>query len=45
MIRECKSEEFKIPVWKSKDNILELTFSGVNHQYEGVNEEVKLNIH
>jgi len=48
MIRECKSEGFKIPVWKSKDNILELTFSGVNHQYEGVNEGVnegvKLNI-
>lgn len=48
MIRECKSEGFKTPVWKSKDNILELTFSGVNHQYEGVNEGVnegvKLNI-
>lgn len=40
MIRECKSEGFKTPVWKSKDNILELTFSGVNHQYEGVNEGV-----
>jgi ATP-dependent DNA helicase RecG len=48
MIRECKSEGFKTPVWKSKDNILELTFSGVNHQYEGinegVNEGVKLNV-
>jgi ATP-dependent DNA helicase RecG len=48
MIRECKSEGFKTPVWKSKDNILELTYSGVNHQYEGVNEGVnegvKLNI-
>jgi ATP-dependent DNA helicase RecG len=48
MIRECKSEGFKTPVWKSKENILELTFSGVNHQYEGVNEGVnegvKLNI-
>mgnify|MGYP000694251617 CR=1 FL=1 len=48
MIRECKSEGFKTPVWKSKDNILELTFSGVIHQFErvneGVNEGVKLNI-
>ncbi len=48
MIRECKSEGFKTPVWKSKDNILELTFSGVSHQYEGVNEGVnegvKINI-
>jgi ATP-dependent DNA helicase RecG len=43
MIRECKSEGFNSPVWKSKGNILELTFSGVNHQYEGVNEGVKLN--
>jgi ATP-dependent DNA helicase RecG len=44
MIRACKSEGFKTPVWKSKNNILELTFSGVSHQYEGVNEGVKLNI-
>jgi len=48
MIRECKAEGFKPPRWENKNNILELTFSGVNHQYEGVNEGVnegvKLNI-
>jgi ATP-dependent DNA helicase RecG len=44
MIRECKSGGFKTPVWKSKSDILELTFSGINHQYEGVNEGVKVNI-
>ena len=48
MIRECKAEGFKTPKWENKNNILELTFSGVNHQYEGVNEGVnegvKLNI-
>ena len=40
MIRECKAEGFKSPTWKCKGNILELTFSGVHHQYEGVSEGV-----
>ncbi len=48
MIRECKTEGFRTPRWENKNNMLELTFSGVNHQYEGVNEGVnegvKLNI-
>ena len=42
MIKECKSEGFKTRVWKSKDNILQLTFSGANHQNEGVNKGVTL---
>lgn len=42
MIRDCKSEGFKTPSWSNKNNILELTFPGVTHQYEGVNEGVKL---
>jgi len=40
MIRNCKEEGFKIPKWKNANNILELTFHGVKHQYEGVNEGV-----
>ncbi len=48
MIRNCKVEGFKVPVWKNKDNILELTFPEIKHRYEdvneGVNEGVKLNI-
>jgi ATP-dependent DNA helicase RecG len=40
MIRNCKEEGFQIPKWKDANNILELTFPGVKHQYEGVNEGV-----
>jgi ATP-dependent DNA helicase RecG len=40
MIRNCKKEGYKIPKWKNTNNILELTFSGVKHQFEGVNEGV-----
>lgn len=43
MIRNCKEEGYKIPKWKNNDNILELTFYGVSHQNEGVNEGLKLN--
>jgi ATP-dependent DNA helicase RecG len=38
MIRNCKEEGFKIPKWKNNNNILELTFPGVKHQYEGITE-------
>lgn len=44
MIRNCKEEGFQIPKWKNAKNILELTFPGVKHQYEGVNEGVNLKI-
>ena len=44
MIRNCKAEGFKIPIWKNKDNILDLTFPEIKHRFEGVNEGVKLNI-
>ena len=40
MIRNCKEEGFQIPKWKDANNILELTYPGVKHQYEGVNEGV-----
>ena len=40
MIRNCKEEGFQIPKWKNTNNILQLTFPGVKHQYEGVNEGV-----
>ena len=40
MIRECKAEGFRTPKWVNNNNILELTFSGIKHQYEGVNEGV-----
>lgn len=42
MIRDCKAEGYKTPKWKNNDNILELTFEGISHQNEGVNEGVKL---
>jgi len=48
MIRDCKNQGFKTPIWKNKNDILELTFPDVHHQFEGVNEGVnegvKLNI-
>jgi ATP-dependent DNA helicase RecG len=44
MIRNCKAEGFKTPLWKNKDNILELTFPEIKHRYEGVNEGVNINI-
>lgn len=44
MIRNCKAEGFKTPIWKNKDNILELTFPEIKHRYEGVNEGVNINI-
>ena len=44
MIREYKAKGFKSTKWENRNNILELTFSGVNHQYEGINEGLKLNI-
>ena len=40
MIRNCKEEGFMIPKWKNSNNILELTFPNVKHQYEGVNEGI-----
>lgn len=40
MIRNCKEEGFMIPKWKNSNNILELTFPDVKHQFEGVNEGV-----
>ena len=44
MIRNCKEEGFQIPKWKNTNNILELTFPGVKHQYEAVNEGVNSGI-
>ena len=48
MIRNCKAEGFKAPIWKNKDNILELTFPEIKHRFEedneGANEGVKINI-
>ncbi|MCZ8297751.1 MAG: RNA-binding domain-containing protein [Flavobacterium sp.] len=44
MIRSCKVGGFKIPIWKNKDNILDLTFPEIKHRFEGVNEGVKLNV-
>jgi ATP-dependent DNA helicase RecG len=44
MIRNCKEEGFEVPKWKNTNNILELTFPGVKHQYEGVNEGVNSGI-
>lgn len=48
MIRNCKAKGFKVPIWKNKDNILELTFPEIKHRFEedneGVNEGVKINI-
>lgn len=43
MIRDCKIQGFKSPNWTNKNNILELTFPQLGHQYEGVNEGVKPN--
>ena len=41
MIRNCKEEGFKIPKWKNANNILELTFPDVKHQFEGVNLKIE----
>lgn len=43
MIRDCKSMGFKAPVWKDKNNILEVTFPELSHQFDGVNDGVNLN--
>lgn len=40
MIRNCKEEGFKTPKWKNNDNVLEVTFPEISHQFEGVNEGV-----
>ena len=42
MIRDCKKNGFRTPIWVEKDNILRLTFPGVAHakKNEGVNEGV-----
>ncbi|MCC5938027.1 MAG: putative DNA binding domain-containing protein [Lunatimonas sp.] len=40
MIRNCKEEGFKIPRWKNANNILELTFPDVKHQFEGITEGI-----
>lgn len=37
MIRNCKEEGFRMPKWKNKDNILELTFPNVHHNQKGNN--------
>ena len=42
LIKDCKAEGYKTPKWKNNDNIWELTFEGISHQNEGVNEGVKL---
>jgi len=46
MIRDCKNNKFRQPVWNDQDNILRLTFPGVSHarKNEGVNEGVNLRI-
>ena len=40
MIRNCKAKGFSIPQWKNTNNILELTFPGIGHRFDGVNEGV-----
>ena len=41
MISDCKTMGFDKPIWKQKDNILELTFPRLGHRRgEGVNEGV-----
>jgi ATP-dependent DNA helicase RecG len=42
MIRDCKMQGFKSPVWKDSNNILTVTYPEVSHRYEGVNEGVYL---
>lgn len=42
MIRDCKKNGFKSPVWKDSHNILTVTYPEVSHRYEGVNEGVYL---
>jgi ATP-dependent DNA helicase RecG len=50
IIKDCKKNKFKPPVWSENDNVLKLAFPGVFHSKkyegvnEGVNEGVKLNI-
>ena len=46
MIKDCRKNGFKSPVWVNKNNIIKLTFPGVspNKKSEGVNERVKLRI-
>ncbi len=46
MIRDCKQNQFKVPVWKQNDNSITVTFSGVTHSrkteeiIEGITEGV-----
>lgn len=44
MIRDCKAQGYKVPSWTNKNNILELTFPDLSHQFEGVNEGARLNL-
>lgn len=35
MIRDCKENKFKIPVWKQEENTTTVTFLGVSHNRKG----------
>lgn len=35
MIRDCKNNKFKMPIWKQKENITTVTFPGVVHNRKG----------
>ncbi len=51
MIKDCRINKFKVPVWKEDNNILTVTFPNVSHNKkdegviegitEGVTEDVK----
>jgi ATP-dependent DNA helicase RecG len=31
LIRDCKENQFRTPIWKEKDNVITVTFKGITH--------------
>ena len=47
MIRQCKEQGFKVPVWKVKDNSVTVTFPDISVPFnynEGISDSLKVSM-